>query len=356
MARRTFTKAALSEPKIKVKSSNIHGHHDNPAITGRGRTAAQEIFLRQIRHHRAAARALSGRSPLCRRRLRRPLLRIDCLDLDRRRRIAGQVGQPGSQGRLRNTRGHRRATGYAYTDDLSPSACCAPRDRGPHRQRPGQAACARLYGDARLSSLYPMPRRRLDSDSRPSSIWSCAPTAPRAPTIPGSPRCAPATPTNCDGFLSPPLTAPSRRLATPGPPERFCLAKDGERSTARNCRRRRPRRDRLLSEEKTPEHFAQEAARQAILQLYAVAAPAGEWRSSSVPDGPACCCMKPSVTDSKPTLTAEDLGLRRPDRPGWPAPRSPSSTTAPCPPARLAQCRRRRLAYTGNGPDRERNS
>jgi TldD protein len=43
---------------------------------------------------------------------------------------------------------------------------------------------------------------------------------------------------------------------------------------------------------KSPEHFAREAARTAILQLRAVAAPAGDWKWCLAPAGLGCCCMR----------------------------------------------------------------
>ena len=56
--------------------------------------------------------------------------------------------------------------------------------------------------------------------------------------------------------------------------------------------------------EKTPEHFANEAVRQAIIQLDAVPAPAGEMTVVLAPAGPAFCCTKPSAMDWKPISTA----------------------------------------------------
>ena len=57
----------------------------------------------------------------------------------------------------------------------------------------------------------------------------------------------------------------------------FVIAKDGAHHHQGLCRRRRPRRASTIRRgSKSPEHFAREAARAAILQLGAVAAPAGE--------------------------------------------------------------------------------
>ena len=53
--------------------------------------------------------------------------------------------------------------------------------------------------------------------------------------------------------------------------------------------------------EKTPEYFAREAARQAIVQLDAVDAPAGEKTVVLGRAGPAFCCTKPWGTVWRPT-------------------------------------------------------
>jgi len=45
--------------------------------------------------------------------------------------------------------------------------------------------------------------------------------------------------------------------------------------------------------DKNPEFFAKESARQAILQLDAREAPAGEMEVVLDRDGPECCCMRP---------------------------------------------------------------
>jgi len=60
----------------------------------------------------------------------------------------------------------------------------------------------------------------------------------------------------------------------------------------------------FFREEKTPEHFAREAARQAIVQLEAVDAPAGETTVVLAPAGPASCCTKPWDMAWKPISTA----------------------------------------------------
>jgi len=64
----------------------------------------------------------------------------------------------------------------------------------------------------------------------------------------------------------------------------------------------------------SPEHFAREAARTAILQLEAVAAPAGEMPVVLGPGWRESCCTKPSATAWKRTSTARRPPPCRPDR------------------------------------------
>jgi len=63
--------------------------------------------------------------------------------------------------------------------------------------------------------------------------------------------------------------------------------------------------------DKTPEHFAQDAARQAIIQLDAVEAPAGEMEVVLDPAGPAFCCMRRLATAWKLISIAKGLRLLR---------------------------------------------
>ena len=61
--------------------------------------------------------------------------------------------------------------------------------------------------------------------------------------------------------------------------------------------------------EKTPEYFAREAARQAIVQLDAIDAPAGEMPVVLGAGWPGICYMKPLATGSKPTSIVKALPL-----------------------------------------------
>jgi len=67
----------------------------------------------------------------------------------------------------------------------------------------------------------------------------------------------------------------------------------------------------------SPEHSPR-GRRTAILQLNAIAAPAGEMPVVLVRDGPASCCTRPSPRPRSRLQPQEDLRLRRTDRPKWP--------------------------------------
>ena len=66
---------------------------------------------------------------------------------------------------------------------------------------------------------------------------------------------------------------------------------------------------RLFPQRKDSRTFRAEAARQAIVQLDAVDAPAGEMVVVLGPGWPGSCCMKPSATASKPISTAKVFRL-----------------------------------------------
>jgi TldD protein len=168
-------------------------------------------------------------------------------------------------------------TGYAYTDDLSAdrllraARTAALIAKGPAKQ-PVQG-----FTETKTPSLYPAPAVDLDSDlsakldlvtradraarafdSRITQVRASYSDELRRILIAGS-----------DGTFASD-TQPLARLNV------FVLAKDGDR-TARGTSGGGGRVEiDFFQTEKTPEHFAREAARQAILQLGAVAAPAGE--------------------------------------------------------------------------------
>ena len=110
-----------------------------------------------------------------------------------------------------------------------------------------------------------------------NSTCCCAPIAPRALPIHASCRCAPASQTRCAASSSLHRTAPSPPTRSRSPASTYLSSRRTERTSraaapaaavAWNLTTFRPR--------KTPESFAKEAVRQAILQLHAVPAPAGE--------------------------------------------------------------------------------
>jgi TldD protein len=168
-------------------------------------------------------------------------------------------------------------TGYAYTDDLSAdrllraARTAALIAKGPAKQ-PVQG-----FTETKTPSLYPAPAVDLDSDlsakldlvtradraarafdSRITQVRASYSDELRRILIAGS-----------DGTFASD-TQPLARLNV------FVLAKDEDR-IARGTSGGGGRVEiDFFQTEKTPEHFAREAARQAILQLGAVAAPAGE--------------------------------------------------------------------------------
>ncbi|HEX3470934.1 MAG TPA: metalloprotease TldD [Silvibacterium sp.] len=168
-------------------------------------------------------------------------------------------------------------TGYAYTDDLSAdrllraARTAALIASGPAKQ-PVQG-----FTETRTPSLYPAPAVDLDSDlsakldlvmraDRAARAFDSRVTQVRASYSDELRRILIAA---SDGTFASD-TQPLARLNV------FVLAKDADR-TARGTSGGGGRVEiDFFQTEKTPEHFAREAARQAILQLNAVAAPAGE--------------------------------------------------------------------------------
>ena len=168
-------------------------------------------------------------------------------------------------------------TGYAYTDDLSAdrllraARTAALIASGPAKQ-PVQG-----FTETKAPSLYPAPAVDLDSDlsakldlvmraDRAARAYDSRITQVRASYSDELKRILIAA---SDGTFASD-TQPMARLNV------FVLAKNEER-TARGTSGGGGRVEiDFFQTEKTPEHFAREAARQAILQLGAVAAPAGE--------------------------------------------------------------------------------
>src|SRR5271165_6128073 len=168
-------------------------------------------------------------------------------------------------------------TGYAYTDDLSSdrllraARTAALIASGPAKQ-PVQG-----FTETKTPSLYPAPAVDLDSDlSAKLDLVRRADLAARAYDS----RIPQVRASYSDELRRILIAASDGTFASDTQPlarlNVFVLAKDEDR-TARGTSGGGGRVEiDFFQTEKTPEHFAREAARQAILQLGAVAAPAGE--------------------------------------------------------------------------------
>ena len=91
----------------------------------------------------------------------------------------------------------------------------------------------------------------------------------------------------------------------------FVIARDGQISAKGTSGGGGRHKFEVFLTEKTPEHFALEGARQAILQLNARYRPGGRDGSGVGPAGRECCCTKQSDTGWRRTSTAQDLGFLR---------------------------------------------
>src|SRR5271155_792224 len=168
-------------------------------------------------------------------------------------------------------------TGYAYTDDLSSdrllraARTAALIASGPAKQ-PVQG-----FTETKTPSLYPAPAVDLDSDlSAKLDLVRRADLAARAYDS----RITQVRASYSDELRRILIAASDGTFASDTQPlarlNVFVLAKEEDR-TARGTSGGGGRVEiDFFQTEKTPEHFAREAARQAILQLGAVAAPAGE--------------------------------------------------------------------------------
>ena len=168
-------------------------------------------------------------------------------------------------------------TGYAYTDDLSSdrllraARTAALIASGPAKQ-PVQG-----FTETKTPVLYPAPAIDLDNDlSAKLQLIQQADRIARA----YDPRITQVRASYADEVRRILIAASDGTFASDTQPlarfNVFVLAKDGD-NTARGTSGGGGRVEiDYFQTEKTPEHFASEAARQAILQLSAVAAPAGE--------------------------------------------------------------------------------
>ena len=168
-------------------------------------------------------------------------------------------------------------TGYAYTDDLSSdrllraARTAALIATGPARQ------LVQGFTETKTPVLYPAPAIDLDNDlSAKLQLIQQADRIARA----YDPRITQVRASYADEVRRILIAASDGTFASDTQPlarfNVFVLAKDGD-NTARGTSGGGGRVEiDYFQTEKTPEHFANEAARQAILQLGAVAAPAGE--------------------------------------------------------------------------------
>jgi len=168
-------------------------------------------------------------------------------------------------------------TGYAYTDDLSADRLLrAARTAALIASGPAKQPVVG-FTETQTPSLYPVPALDLDEDlsaklalvmeaDRVARAYDSRITQVRAGYSDELRRILIAA---SDGTFASD-TQPMARFNV------FVLAKDGERTTRGTSGGGGRVEIDFFQTEKTPEHFATEAARQAVLQLGAVAAPAGE--------------------------------------------------------------------------------
>ncbi|MFT4114097.1 metalloprotease TldD [Silvibacterium sp.] len=168
-------------------------------------------------------------------------------------------------------------TGYAYTDELSTekllhAARTAALIAGGPSKQPVVG-----FTETKAPSLYPAPAVELDSDLvKKLELVNRADKAARAV----DPRITQVRASYSDELRRILIAASDGTFASDTQPlarlNVFVLAKDAERTARGNSGGGGRVEIDFFEAEKTPEYFAREAARQAILQLNAVAAPAGE--------------------------------------------------------------------------------
>ncbi|MBT9332249.1 metalloprotease TldD [Paracidobacterium acidisoli] len=168
-------------------------------------------------------------------------------------------------------------TGYAYTDDLSADRLLrAARTAALIASGPAKQTVAG-FTETKTPSLYPAPAAELDTDLAPMlDLVQRADRTARA----YDPRITQVRAGYGEELRRILIAASDGTFASDTQPMArfnvFILAKDADR-TARGSAGGGGRVEiSFFQGEKSPEHFAYEAARQAILQLGAIAAPAGE--------------------------------------------------------------------------------
>ncbi len=168
-------------------------------------------------------------------------------------------------------------TGYAYTDDLSSERLLrAARTAASIASGPAKQPVAGFRETAK-SSLYPVPAADIDSGiAQRLELVMRADRAARA----FDPRIVQVRAGYNDEMRHILVAASDGAFASDTQPlarfSVFVIARDKEKSSRGSSGGGGRVEIDFFHQEKTPEHFAREAARQAILQLNAVPAPAGE--------------------------------------------------------------------------------
>ena len=169
-------------------------------------------------------------------------------------------------------------TGYAYTDDLSAERLLhAARTAALIASGPAKQPVVGFKESPAVPSLYPAPAIDLDTDlSAKLDLVTRADRAARA----FDSRVTQVRASYADELRRILIAASDGTFASDTQPlarlNVFVLAKEAGRTAKGNSGGGGRVEIDFFQTEKTPEHFAREAARQAILQLGAVAAPAGE--------------------------------------------------------------------------------
>jgi TldD protein len=168
-------------------------------------------------------------------------------------------------------------TGYAYTDDLSAERLIrAARTAALIASGPAKQLMAG-FKETKTPDLYPIPAIEVDADlSSRLNLIMRADHAARA----YDPRIVQVRASYSEEMRRIMIAASDGTFASDLQPlarlNVFVIAKDGERSSRGTSGGGGRVEIDFFELDKSPEHFAKEAARQAILQLNAVAAPAGD--------------------------------------------------------------------------------
>ncbi len=169
-------------------------------------------------------------------------------------------------------------TGYAYTDDLAPEKILhAARTAALIASGPAKTPVVSLQEDVRRANLYPVPMSASAAELQPKlDLVFRADQAARD----YDPRIAQVRASFADEVRRILVVGSDGTLAEDIQPlgrvNVFCIARQNGNSARGSAGGGGRVAVDFFQTEKTPEHFAQEAARQAIIQLDAREAPAGE--------------------------------------------------------------------------------